>query len=216
MRCSRRAPGSDSQETWPFPSLPLLSVDRTAGRFLHSDTSVGEKQFDSGGSRFANAIGNVIGHEGLEGEYESEGRSDFSTPLAWSLGHPGDPEVAKTLLRHGNFDRISGRTQWDPKIPERKLPDSLYLAAKPAFFGKLPWPPIGPDRKPMAGPIPARERFEMIPASERDAQDLLYLGEFHLAAGRADEARVAFREVFEKYPRSKSAPAARELLGGLK
>ena len=40
----------------------------------------------------------------------------------------------------------------------------------------------------MAGTIPARERFLAIPAAERDALDLLYLGEFHRAAGQKDEA----------------------------
>jgi hypothetical protein len=118
-------------------------------------------------SRFNNAIGNVIGHEGLKGEAESDGRSGFATPLVWSFGHPGDPEVKKTLVRHGNFDWITKQTQWDPKIADHKLPESLYLAAKPAFFGKLAWPPIGPDRKPMVTPIPARERFLKIPAAER-------------------------------------------------
>lgn len=167
-------------------------------------------------SRFNHALGNVLGHEGLKGRYEAAGRSDFTEPLIWSLGHPGDPRVAETLLRHGNFDYVSGKTQWDPKIADHKLPDSLYLAAKPAFFGKLPWPPIGPDRKPMAGTIPARERFLKIPVPEREAQDLLYLGEFQLAAGRTEEARAALEAVVKKFPDSLSAPAARRGLEKLR
>ncbi len=160
-------------------------------------------------SRFNNALGNVLGHEGIKAEAESEGQSGFTTPLVWSLGHPGDPEVKKTLLRHGNFDWVTRQVQWDPKIADHKLPDSLYLASKPAFFNKLPWPPIGPDRKPMVSSIPARERFLKIPAAEREAQDLLYLGEFQLAAGDKPEARKAFEEVLRKYGGSSSAAAAR-------
>ncbi len=167
-------------------------------------------------SYYNNALGNVLGHEGVAGQVESEEEPDFTTPLVWSLGHPGDPRVAETLIRHGNFDYVSKRTQWDPKIADHKLPDSLYLKAKPAFFGRLAWPPIGPDRKPMAGAIPAQERFLKIPALEREALDRLYLGEFQLAAGRKEEARAAFKEVLEKYARSASASAAREQLDTLK
>jgi len=39
------------------------------------------------------------------------------------------------------------------------LPDSLYLASKPAWFGQTSWPPIGPDVNPMDGDIPAKLRF---------------------------------------------------------
>ncbi len=167
-------------------------------------------------SRCNNALGNVLGHEGLKGREESDGRSDFVEPTVWSFGHPGDPEVKRTLLRHGNFDWVTRETHWDPKIADRKLPDSLYLSKKPAFFGKLAWPPIGPDREPMVGPLPARERFRRIPAAERAAQDLLYRGEFHLAAGEKEEARAAFKDVVEKFAATTSAPVARERLAGVK
>ena len=67
----------------------------------------------------------------------------------------------------------------------------------------------------MAGTIPARERFLAIPAAERDAQDLLYLGEFHRAAGRKDAARAAFSDLLARFPKSSSAPAARKELESL-
>jgi hypothetical protein len=164
-------------------------------------------------SRFVNVVGNVLGHEGMKGE--SEAAAGFASPAIWSFGHPGDPLVAKTVLRHGNYDHVTRKTQWDPAIAERDIPDSLYLAAKPAFFKDLPWPPIGPDRKPMAGTIPARERFLAVPAAERDALDLLYLGEFHRAAGRKEEARAAWRELLARFPVASSAPAARADLESL-
>ncbi len=167
-------------------------------------------------SRFNNALGNVLGHEGLQGQLEPSGAPDFSTPSIWSLGHPGDPLVAATLLRHGNYDHVSKKTHWDPKIRDHTLPESLYLSDKPAFFKGLAWPPIGPDRKPMAGSIPARDRFLAIPAPEREAQDLLYLGEFHRAAGEVGEARAAFETLLKTYPTSSSARAARAALQAIK
>ncbi len=53
-------------------------------------------------------------------------------------------------------------------------------------------------------------------AIRREAQNLLYLGDFQLAAGRKEEARAAFKAVLEKHARSSSAPAARERLDTLK
>lgn len=167
-------------------------------------------------SRFNNALGNVLGFEGMKGEYEAVGQSPLTVPTVWVLGLKDDAKVAETLLRHGNFDWVTKQVQWDPKIKDRKLPDSLYLAAKPAWFGKLAWPPIGPDAKPMAGTIPARERWLKIPQADREAQDLLYLGEFQLAAGKADEARAAFQQVLDKYGKTPFAAAARADLDRMK
>jgi hypothetical protein len=42
--------------------------------------------------------------------------------------------VSATTLRHGNFDHLTNTVKWDPAIPNRTLPDSLYLSGKPAFF----------------------------------------------------------------------------------
>ncbi len=167
-------------------------------------------------SRFNSALGNVLGHEGLDAEVESDGRSAFAKPVVWSFGHPGDPEVKRTLLRHGNFDWVTGRVQWDPAIADHRLPHSLYLTSKPAFFGRLPWPPVGPDRRPMVSSIPARERFLAIPAEEREAQDLLYLGEFQLAAGEREEARRVFEDLLRKHGKSPFAAAARRHVEGLR
>ncbi|MCZ7648517.1 MAG: hypothetical protein M5U26_25200 [Planctomycetota bacterium] len=160
-------------------------------------------------SRYNSALGNVLGHEGMQGQYQNAGAANFGAPLVWALGHPGDPDVAKTLLRHGNFDYVTKQVQWDPRISERKLPDSLYLSAKPAFFGQHAWPPIGPDRAPMVGDLPARERFLKVPAAEREAQDLLYLGEYQAAAGKKAEASAAFQALLAKYPSSLFAAAAK-------
>jgi hypothetical protein len=96
--------------------------------------------------------------------------------IAWMLGyvsnngsttyidHEGrtigyDPNVVTTLLRHGNYDHLNRSVTWDSSIAEHDLPNSLYLSARPSWFGQLAWPPIGPDRTPMTGQIPAGYRF---------------------------------------------------------
>jgi hypothetical protein len=65
-----------------------------------------------------------------------------------------DRSVQGTLL-HGNLGR--GLVSWNPGITDRDLPSSYYLAAKPSFFGTLPWPSTGADRS--NGTNPAKERY---------------------------------------------------------
>jgi hypothetical protein len=72
-----------------------------------------------------------------------------------------DRNVKATLIRHGDWDRVSNAVKWDPNIPDRTIPKSLYLSGAPAWWTPgLPWPPIGSDLNPMVGKIPARIRFE--------------------------------------------------------
>ena len=70
-----------------------------------------------------------------------------------------DHNVKATILRHGNWDAANKHVVWDNRISDHTIPNSLYLPAKPSWWGELPWPPIGPDRTPMAGEIPAKQRF---------------------------------------------------------
>jgi len=58
---------------------------------------------------------------------------------------------------------MTSSTKWEATISDQTLPSSLYLSAKPAFFGSRAWPPIGPDLTPMVNPIPAGERFAAMP-----------------------------------------------------
>jgi Endopolygalacturonase len=72
-----------------------------------------------------------------------------------------DRNVKATILRHGNWDAAHKDVVWDASISDHTIPNSLYLKGKPSWWGELPWPPIGPDRSPMTGLIPAQKRFEM-------------------------------------------------------
>jgi hypothetical protein len=100
---------------------------------------------------YQNFVGNVLGISGDSGDL-------------WRLGCDSDgscnkdPRVEATILRHGNWESTTGKTSWDPSIPDRNLPASLYLTSKPSFFGNRPWPIIGPDLNPMVGDLPAKSR----------------------------------------------------------
>lgn len=111
---------------------------------------------------YENVIGNVLCSPGDTGSYEV----NSGAPGVWKLGcdqsdcGQTDPRVKETLLRHGNYDYVTGTTYWDSAIKEQNLPDSLYLPSKPGFFGSLPWPLAGPDLTPMVRELPAKIRFE--------------------------------------------------------
>jgi hypothetical protein len=59
-------------------------------------------------------------------------------------------------------NRIGGKLVGDPKVP---VPKTLYLCEKPAFFGTMAWPPIGPE-KGESCTNPAAARAERRPAAK--------------------------------------------------
>jgi hypothetical protein len=79
-----------------------------------------------------------------------------------------DAVTPDTILRWGNYDYASAAVRWeaseiptDATVPgTHTLPASLYLAAKPAWFGDAAWPPIGPDVAGYVTPIPAVTCFD--------------------------------------------------------
>jgi len=73
----------------------------------------------------------------------------------------GDNTRAQTtLINHGNWDVVTGAIQWSNNIPDRTIPDSYYLASKPAFFGSLAWPAFNPTNpSPATLAIPAQYRY---------------------------------------------------------
>lgn len=117
-------------------------------------------------NRLTNVVGNVLGTSGFHTKYEdslvapgTSGKSDrviyllgfSSTSEQEPLGY--DVNVITTLFRWGNFDYATTTTRWnasevppDNPVPaDHILPVSLYLAAKPSWWGTVPWPAIGPD-----------------------------------------------------------------------
>jgi len=127
-----------------FPDMPLLSGT------------------DFSGNRFAQT--HFI--------YQSDpgNLNDDSAVPMWKLGYEGttwpdqaDPLVLARTVRHANFDYVTKSATWDPTIVRRDLPPSLYLTAKPAFFGSNPWPWVTPENpdSPLAV-LPAKARFDSL------------------------------------------------------
>jgi hypothetical protein len=118
-------------------------------------------------------VGNVLGYPGMspaparsftyEGSYPWK---EDPVPM-WKLGYDpedwsarADPKVLSTVLRDGNYDYVTGEVHW-ARGP-RPLPDSLYLAKKPRFFGEAAWPWVDPAGATKLHVLPARARFDAL------------------------------------------------------
>ena len=66
--------------------------------------------------------------------------------------------MLSTVLREGNYDYVTNQVHWDTTA--QTIPDSLYLTAKPAFFGSLPWPWVDPTGTTKLYTLPAKARFD--------------------------------------------------------
>jgi hypothetical protein len=111
-------------------------------------------------------VGNVLGIQGKMGGYvyDSTGPQGMNNPAIWLLGwdgfnpQPYDAKVASTAFREGNWDWVQSKQTWST-ISATTLPDSLYLATKPAFFGSNPWPWVDPTTGSTTT-LPAKARFD--------------------------------------------------------
>ncbi len=121
---------------------------------------------------YMNVVGSVLGTPGKSNRYEvlpSQPYDDWQDKVIWALGVGSgvdDPNVAATLLRHGNYDFVTNSVVWNPAIADHHLPDSLYLSKMPEWWcQETPWPPIGPDVAGYFNDIPAKRRFEGLPCT---------------------------------------------------
>jgi hypothetical protein len=122
---------------------------------------------------FMNAVGNVLGEQGHSDVFEQNASSNYDTwtPTIYWLGAPShDVEPESSLLRAGNFDHVNGCV-WDDAqgscmdaaaVSALDVPPSLFRGGKPAWFGDLAWPPIGPSGETTK--IPAENRYETLTA----------------------------------------------------
>ena len=115
-------------------------------------------------NRFHNVIGNVFGDSSYT-SYETNLADSFNSVygLGFQGSHGGtslgnDPNVKRTLMRWGNWDNVTATSRFlAAEVPtgianfsnllpaSQVIPASLYLSAKPAWFGSVAWPPVGPD-----------------------------------------------------------------------
>jgi PKD repeat protein len=110
-------------------------------------------------NRYDSFVGNVLGYAGYSGTYNYVSDNRY---CLWQID-ASDPLVASTLIRHGNYDYVDLETKWDSGSSNHTLSSSLYLMSKPAWFGSVVWPPIGPDVAGYVQKIPAQVRFEAGP-----------------------------------------------------
>jgi hypothetical protein len=67
------------------------------------------------------------------------------------------------LHRHLDYDYFSNSQSRNPSNAVMTLPNSLYLGAKPAFFGNSEWPwvdPAGTSDAQRVKTLPAKARFD--------------------------------------------------------
>jgi hypothetical protein len=84
------------------------------------------------------------------------------------LSAPQDAAVLADTIRDGNFDYVSNELRWHGEggaasttpPTDSTLPDSLYLASKPSFFGTRAWPWVTPESGTKLATLPARATFD--------------------------------------------------------
>jgi hypothetical protein len=122
-------------------------------------------------NRYHNIVGNVLGEASQSWDAYDPGtsRNAAGGRYVYCFGYPSDGAASSTdanslatVYRHGNFDYQSNSTIWDAGNANHTLPASLYLTAKPAFFGSDAWPCIGSDLSPKVGTLPAKTRYEAL------------------------------------------------------
>jgi hypothetical protein len=84
----------------------------------------------------------------------SGSRDNFTSAYSYTLGYgeSGDSgggthdSIApyNTLFIHGDYSSATKSVTWANGVTHT-LPASFYLSSKPAWFGNVPWPAIGPD-----------------------------------------------------------------------
>jgi hypothetical protein len=126
---------------------------------------------------YNNIVGSLIGRPGDVGVRYAKENISGTILASYRLGFQSagsntvsDPNVQARTLIHGNYDSIGGGVVWDSSNSDHNLPASLYLSAKPIWFGSLAWPAFGPDLSPMVGTIPAKVRYESGTVGPQPAQ----------------------------------------------
>ncbi len=117
-----------------------------------------------------NFVGNVLGWEGMPSWTYQAPAGDMLADAVWRLGafadwSGPDPDVVSSVIRDGNWVWAgTPAAHWDglggAGSTPQELPDSLYLAGKPAFFGAQRWPWVDPLGTTKVYVLPAKARYE--------------------------------------------------------
>jgi hypothetical protein len=142
-----------STDPYSVRGTPTTSFTLTQANFA-VDLYEGQKNYS--------LIGNIIGNNG---NWSSRGpirkrtypeSSSYETPYAIRIGFTADaPSInpvlvspTATLIDHGNWDSITDAISWDTTIIDHAIPESLYLTAKPEWFGTLTFPSFSSESVP--------------------------------------------------------------------
>ena len=128
------------------------------------------------GSWWDSFVGNVMGRAGQMAGWTYDDPSMKTNRAVWGSGGIGsiwmlgydperwkmapDPKTLSTLIRGGNFDYLTNDVAWTNSLQARSLPDSLYLSAKPGFFGDYQWPWVDPTGNTKLHALPAKARLD--------------------------------------------------------
>ncbi len=128
------------------------------------------------GSWWDSFIGNVMGRPGQMAGWSYENPAMKTNTAAWGSGGAGsiwilgydperwemapDPKTLTTVIRGGNFDYLTNQVVWTSGLPAQTLPASLYLRAKPSFFGNYQWPWVDPTGATKLHTLPAKARLD--------------------------------------------------------
>jgi hypothetical protein len=102
----------------------------------------------------ANIVANVLGR--------ASDSDSASFQALTTKDDDGSPVTVTGPFEQGNVDLESGMTTWvsgPVALPPSLYYGTPYLPPKPAWWGALSWPPIGPDLSTKNGQIPAMVRY---------------------------------------------------------
>jgi hypothetical protein len=134
------------------------------------------------GSWWDSFVGNVLGRTGqmigwnysdpamscdASGSNCTGNNGNWSDSDIWKLGYDPerwtmnpDPLTLSTVIRDGNFDFLTNTVHWHNTPAGFTLPNSLYLASKPPFFGSDTWPWVDPIGATKVYILPAKARYD--------------------------------------------------------
>src|SRR5262249_32719363 len=133
------------------------------------------------GSWWDSFVGNVFGRSGqmtgwrytdpamscdASGNNCTGNNANWTEKVIWKLGYDPerwgmvpDPQTLATVIRDGNYDFLTNSQRWHTTPAGFTIPNSMYLAAKPGFFGSNPWPWVDPATGTIYT-LPAKARYD--------------------------------------------------------
>jgi hypothetical protein len=166
---------------WGVQAVEAVSIDFLATTYNLVGDVIGSSEMASlnKGNVSGNPMGQVDTAVAVCGPSPcgSGSRSYDSDAYAYTIGYGNASDTGggtydsltpyTTLFLHGEYSNVTGTTTWANGVTHT-LPASFYLSSKPAWFGSVPWPPIGPDVAGGPGPgghtyaIPAEVCYEKV------------------------------------------------------